>query len=131
MELKEWPVGVVPDVDGEYVARLLGGIGFWNFPEERSIAEKGQYKDHRQFYGPIPADTPTEFSSSLPSEPGWYWWRYGGGYHLVIYRVDWFGKGLALWQYGQSLPLPVDDGGEWLKIEEPKGRNHAENLCEQ
>ena len=119
MELKEWPVGVVPDVDGEYVARLFGGFCCWSFPKDLIDAE-ASCKDDRQFYGPIPVDTPTEFSSALPSEPGWYWWRHKVGHYPHIYRVDWFGKGLALWQYGQSLPLPVDDGGEWLKIEEPK-----------
>jgi hypothetical protein len=60
-EMKWWPPGVIPDVDGEYVIVLDGCKGFREItPLNRSVSERdARYYPSRQYIGPL----------NLPAEP--------------------------------------------------------------
>lgn len=50
-----------------------------------------------------------------PTEPGWYWWRYGPGTRpgmVCLFQTGAVRHALAHWA-GEKEPTPAEMGGEW------------------
>lgn len=64
----------------------------------------------------IAAECAPQWSSTPPSEPGWYWVcpANGSGAHLVNVR-HWLGRRLHAWHSvpGCNEPVALDDVAEW------------------
>lgn len=68
-----------------------------------------------------------QFTSDVPKDPGWYWWRKTAEHDPEIRFVDWYAgltppdySGLAYWSIFRQLADHVEEaGGEWLRADPP------------